>query len=65
MADPRRRHLRDVNTMCPAIFNTPGETVRQCQLEPGHDGLHAYECSRWGDAHSKRPTTAARPSGDR
>lgn len=61
MTDRRpRRHLRDAATMCPHVFDVPGSRQMQCELAPGHEGLHSHGCTRWGSQHSKRP---AAPEG--
>ncbi len=47
----RRRHLRDVTTICPATLKlTSGTVLARCQLDIGHDGRHQDGCTRWEGA---------------
>lgn len=57
MTNPAR-HLRDSAKVCPDHITVPGEGSLRCQLDIGHDGLHAHDCMRWGNQHSDRPAAA-------
>lgn len=45
----RRRHLRDVATICPVVLKmSTGAVVARCELDAGHDGKHEDGCTSWG-----------------
>lgn len=47
-----RRHLRDSAAICPQHIDIPGEGPLRCELDAGHDDVHAHGCMRWGSSQS-------------
>jgi hypothetical protein len=44
-----KRHLRDVETICPAVSTLlSGLVLNRCELDRGHDGQHKDGCTYWG-----------------
>lgn len=45
-----KRHLRDVETICPAVMElSNGHVLSRCELDKGHAGKRKDGCTRWGN----------------